>query len=289
MNDKLKDLDESLKGDLQKVADDNKVLLMSYIAPDMIRKSPVSYGFATIKVQDLYKIEAEIEALKAKKSLPKKLHLIIQTPGGELYTTIKIAKYLQSIFKDQIEAYVPYEAASGGTILCLAAKIIVMDNASNLTPIDPQVPYKNETVSATSYEQAINEFKKDFGLLSPGEIPSPYQQMGRGFDPIIAKEMDKIARDALSTGLKLLLKSQVPNPKKPEERRKLFFAAWSLVNSDWPHSHVITADDARDNIGLNIDTTAPKLELLKLYKKWVSARLKEETDNHVIECFCPKK
>jgi hypothetical protein len=86
----------------------------------------------------------------------------------------------------------------------------------------------------------------------------------------------------------LLIKSQVPNPKKPEERRKLFLAVWSLVNSDWPHAHVITADDAKEDIGLNIDSSAPKLELLKLYKKWVSARLKEETDNHVIECFCPK-
>ena len=288
VEDKLDKLPDSLKADLQKVADDNKVLLMSYIAPEMIRKSPASYGYASIKIRDLYKIEEEIEKLKASKQLPKKLHLIIQTPGGELYTTIKIAKYLQSIFGDQIEAYVPYEAASGGTILCLAAKTITMDNASNLTPIDPQLSYKDETVSANSYEQALDDFKKEYGKISPVEIPPPYQQMGRVFDPIIAKEMDKIARDTLSSSFKLLLKSQIPNPKDPAARRKLFLAAWGLANSDWLHSHVITADEAKDEIGLNIDRSVAKLKLLSLYKKWVSARLKEQTDNHIIECICPK-
>lgn len=288
MDDKLNKLPDNLKADLQKVADVNKVLLMSYIAPEVIRKSPASYGYASIKVRDLYKIEAEIEALKEKKKLPKKVHLIIQTPGGELYTAIKIVKYLQSIFGDQIEAYVPYEAASGGTILCLAAKSITMDNASNLTPIDPQVAYKDETISATSYKQALEDFEKEYGKISPIEIPPPYQQMGRVFDPVIAKEMSKIARDTLTVSFKILLKSQSPNPKDPKARRELFLAAWELVNSDWPHSHVITADEAKDEIGLNVDRSAAKLKLLTLYKKWVSARLKEQTDNHIIECICPK-
>ena len=164
-----------------------------------------------------------------------------------------------------------------------------MDNTSNLTPIDPQVSYKDDIVSATSYEQAIKEFKDNYGILSPGEIPCPYQQMGRIFDPVIAKEMDKIASDVLSVGFKLLLKSQKPNPKIPAERRKCFFAAWALCNSDWPHSHVITTDEAKNEIGLNIDNKVAKLKLLELYKKWVSARLIEKRDSHVIECFYPKK
>lgn len=288
MEDRLKTLPADLITELQKVADESKVLLMSYIAPEMIRKSPVSMGRASIKIDDLYKIEKEIELLKDKKKLPKKLHLIIQTQGGELYTTIKIAKYLQSIFDDQIEAFVPYEAASGGTILCLAAKIIVMGNTSNLTPIDPQIPYKGDYVSAMSYEQAIKDFNKDYGLLSPDEIQSPFQQMGNMFDPVIAKEMNKMATDVMSVGFQLLLKSQKPNPKIPAERRKCFLTAWSLSNSDWPHTHVITSEEAKDDIGLNIDESVANIKLLTLYKKWVSARLKTPTDKHVIETICPK-
>lgn len=280
----MADLTIDLKNKLQNIANEKKVLLMSFIAPDSIVKtSPISTDYAKIKVQDLYAIEKKIEEVKKVIQLPKELHLIIQTPGGDLYASTKIAMYLQKLFGKNIVAFVPYEAASGGTILCLAAKKIVMDSTSNLTPIDPQVFYGDQRISVTSYEQALKDFKKDFGNFRPQEIPSPYQQLAGRFDPVIAKELSKIAWDNLNVAYGLLLVSQ--EPKTDDEKSKIIDAAFKLGNSDSPHSHIINADEASKY--LNIDHSSENLELLTLYKEWISAKLKEETTSHIIDVFYP--
>lgn len=168
---------QELQKKLQKASNENNALVMSFIAPDtIVRKSPTSYDYAQITYQDLYNIEEKIEPLKIQGKLPKKLHLIIHSPGGRADATTKIARYLREHF-EEIEAYVPYEAASGGTVLCLVANIVVMGTTSNLTPIDPQVLYKRRRISATSYEQAIKDMMRKYSTSSPEEIPSPDQQM----------------------------------------------------------------------------------------------------------------
>ncbi len=279
-------LQDDLKKDLQSSSDKYNALLMSFIAPDsIVRKSPVSFDYATIKIQDLYKVESEVEDSRKNGNLPKQLHLIIQTPGGDLSTATKIAFYLQRNFQNNIIAFVPYEAASGGTMLCLSAKNIVMGETSNITPIDPQIPYKYGRISTNTYEQALGEFQKNFGKLKPEEIPSPYQQMANQFDPVIYKEMQKLSWDTANTAYTLLLKSQAP--ENPEQKSKLADTAINLSRSEtWPHSHIIRMDEAIE-IGLNISNDPENLELLRLYKRWVSAKLNEETDSHIIETIVP--
>lgn len=282
----LKEVDKDLYGKLQKIAKDEDALLMSFIAPDtLVRKSPASYDYATISTKDLYKIESVIEKHQEKKCLPKKLHLIIQTPGGAIDASVKIAKYLQSSF-EEIITFVPYEAASGGTVLCLAANKIVMGLTSNLTPIDPQIRYKGQWISATSYKQAISSFQEEYGKLRPEEIPSPHQQIGEKFDPVILKEMDKIVLDTLETAHKLLIKSQKATTTEAEG--KLIPVVVQLGKTALPHSHVITIDEAKE-IGLNIDENVATLKLLKIYKKWVSYRLSEEETTHIVDDFCSKE
>jgi len=282
----MQKLEKDLATALQEIANKHHALLLSFIAPDkIVRKSPVLFDTAQITVSDLYNIEKEIEHLKEVGKLPKKVHFVIQTPGGALDASIKIATYLQAHFSD-IEAYVPYEAASGGTLLCFAAKYTVMDFTSSLTPIDPQVGYKNQWISATSYGQAIANYQKEFGNFRHEEIPSPYQQLCSQLDPVIEKEMDKIVYDAVAIAYKLLINSQ--HPKIKQDYDKLFGTALAFAKTNYPHSHVITAEEAKE-LGLNINQDNDKLEVLKVYKKWVSSRLQEEETTHIIESFYPEK
>lgn len=65
------------------------------------------------------------------------LDLIIHTPGGDLAAVESLADYLRSMFTD-IRAVVPQLAMSGGTILALLGREILMGKHSNLGPIDPQ-------------------------------------------------------------------------------------------------------------------------------------------------------
>ncbi len=280
----LKEIDQTLLKELQNIADKSSALLMSFIAPEkIVRTSPVSYDYARITVTDLYNMEKEIENLKQNNRLPKNLHLIIQTPGGDVYAATRIVKYLLSTF-EHIEAFVPYEAASGGTMLCLTANTITMDSASYLTPIDPQVRYKGQYVSATTFEQAVSDFQEDFGKYRPEEIPSPYQQMGEQFDPVILKEMKKIVFDTFIVAYETLKVSQ--KAKNKDDQNKILNLTFALGKTAYPHSHVIAIDEAR-RIGLNIDNSQEKITLLKTYKRWVSCRLKEESTSHVIDVICP--
>jgi len=277
--------DDTLDEELQAIANENNVLIMSFVAPDsIVKKSPASYDYAKITIKDLYKIEAEVTALKEQGRLPKKLHLIIQTPGGSLDASVKIAKYLQAVFSE-IEAYVPYEAASGGTMLCLAARTIVMDLTSDLTPIDPQVIHEGQRIAASSYEQAIHDFQEKFSTQSPREIPSPYQQMGNKFDPVVQKEMDKIVWDTIIVASELLKKSQ--KAKTAAEKSKVYSVVFKLGKTDQPHSHIISVEEAKE-IGLNISQDKDKMNLLKTYKKWVSSMLDQEETTHIIKTYCPE-
>lgn len=270
---------------LQEIANINNALVMSFIAPDtIVKKSPASYDYAQITYQDLYNIEEKIESLKEQAVLPEKLHLIIHSPGGRVDATTKIARYIRQHFKE-IEAYVPYEAASGGTVICLAANLIVMGSTSNLTPIDPQVIYKDRRISAVSYEQAIREMTQKYPTSSPDEIPSPDQQMCNQFDPIVAKEMSKAVYDSIVVAIELLEASQKPTTTKDID--KIIDIAFSLTKTKFPHDHQFDAKSATD-IGLTISKDDDKLKLLKTYKEWVSCKLNTKETNHIVETYIPK-
>lgn len=282
---KQSSLKNKLESNLQEIADKTNSLIMSFIAPDtIVRNSPVSYDYAKITIQDLYEIEKKVEELRKEKNLPKKLKLVIHTPGGRVDASTKIAKYLQKNF-DEIVAYVPYEAASGGTILCLTAKKIVMCSTSSLTPIDPQVVYKGQRISATTYKQIADEFKNTFSTLSPDEIPSPFQQMINQFDPIMYKEMEKTVFDSLTVAVDLLKKTR--NAKTDEEMEKIYGIAFALGKTTLPHSHLIDVDDAKE-MQLPIDDSSEELENLQLFKQWVSSKLNDRETNHIIETYSPK-
>jgi ClpP class serine protease len=68
----------------------------------------------------------------------KGLDLILHTPGGDMAATESLVDYLRQMFGKDIRAIVPQIAMSGGTMIALAWKEILMGKHSNLGPIDPQ-------------------------------------------------------------------------------------------------------------------------------------------------------
>ncbi|HEX8762392.1 MAG TPA: hypothetical protein VF733_01400 [Candidatus Saccharimonadales bacterium] len=270
---------------LQKIADEQQALILSFVAPDRsVRISPVGAMSASIDIDDLYEIEKVIEDLDDEGRLPKKLHLVIQTPGGLVHVSTKIANYLRRTFKE-IHAFVPYEASSGGTVLCLAADRITMGKLANLTPIDPQRPYDDTWVSTASYQRAVNNFEEKFGKKRPAEIPPPYQQMCARLDPVTLTEMNKSWQDTADVAINLLERSYKPTNK--EDRAKIMRTALTLTFTPNPHGHMIDSEEA-ESIGLRIDQSKKSEILLKSYKKWVKSMLGEEKITHVINHFIPQ-
>lgn len=96
----------------------------------------------------------------------KGLDLILHTPGGDAAATECIGNYLRKVFGNDIRAFVPQIAMSGGTILTCIAKEIVMGKHSSIGPIDPQISGIPAYGIIQEFEKAKDEITKN-----PNSIP----------------------------------------------------------------------------------------------------------------------
>src|SRR5690606_2068773 len=83
----------------------------------------------------------------------KGLDIILHTPGGDVAATESIIAYLHSLYNGDIRAIVPQLAMSGGTLIALSCKEIIMGRQSSLGPVDPQI-------GGMPAQGIIEEFKK---------------------------------------------------------------------------------------------------------------------------------
>lgn len=91
----------------------------------------------------------------------KGLDLILHTPGGDMAATESIVEYLHSMFGNDIRAFIPQLAMSGGTIMALACNKIVMGKHSSIGPIDPQFGALAANGLLQEFEKIRTEIKKD--------------------------------------------------------------------------------------------------------------------------------
>lgn len=63
--------------------------------------------------------------------------LVLSSPGGDLHAAYKIGRFLRTRCKT-LKVYVPHQAKSAATFLCLAANEIVLSDRSELGPLDSQ-------------------------------------------------------------------------------------------------------------------------------------------------------
>jgi ClpP class serine protease len=97
-------------------------------------------NFLGIPVNSYINIDDSETILRAIRLTPpdKPIDLILHTPGGLVLAASQIAHALRS-HKGKITVFVPHYAMSGGTLIALAADVIVMDRNAVLGPVDPQI------------------------------------------------------------------------------------------------------------------------------------------------------
>jgi membrane-bound ClpP family serine protease len=91
----------------------------------------------------------------------KGLDLILHTPGGDMAATESLIEYINQMFKNEVRAIIPQIAMSGGTIMALACKEIVMGKGSSIGPIDPQFGGMAATGLLAEFDRIRDEIKKD--------------------------------------------------------------------------------------------------------------------------------
>ncbi|HRK26720.1 MAG TPA: hypothetical protein PK239_05445 [Chitinophagales bacterium] len=91
----------------------------------------------------------------------KGLDLILHTPGGDVAATESIIDYIISMFNGNVRAIIPQICMSGGTMIALACRQIMMGKQSNLGPIDPQIGGVACQAVLDEFEQAKREIKQN--------------------------------------------------------------------------------------------------------------------------------
>lgn len=178
----------------------------------------------------------------------KGLDLVLHTPGGDTAATESLVCYLRQKF-DDIRAIVPQLAMSGGTMMAMSCKSIVMGKQSSLGPIDPQINGTPAHGAIKEFEQAFEEIKAD-----QSKIPIWQARIAR-FPIAFIKECrqaiewsNEIVTDWLLTGMFRECSGDIETTQKIE-RILIGFGDHALTKS---HARHISANRCNE-IGLKIE------------------------------------
>jgi len=126
-------------------------------------------GLLSINDDDIQRLMTVLSAVSGKKKRPRKLDLILHSPGGSPLAAEQIVNYLRAKY-EHIRVIVPQNAMSAATMIACAADEVVMGHHSALGPTDPQIVFGNAQFSAQSvlneFHQACNSEGAMFRILA---------------------------------------------------------------------------------------------------------------------------
>jgi len=156
------------------------------------------------------------------------IDFIVHTPGGLVLSSEQIAMALRR-HKGKVTVFVPHYAMSGGTLLCLAADEVVMDENAVLGPVDPRIgEYPAASILRVPRLKPPEEIEDETFILV--DIASKAQNQMREFvTGLLGDRMDAGRADRLSR---------------------------LLVEGTWTHDYPITFEQARE-LGLPVTSSMP--------------------------------
>lgn len=277
---KIMDIDELKEEDVidifKKNSNKNDVFLSLIETYVGIKVSPSKAISASIDIPDEFAIETIIERISKTNPKPKRLFLLINSLGGLVQSSYKVAIALRKSFKEII-VFVPHIAASGGTLISLAGDKIVMGMMSQITPIDPQ---SNGGIPALSVLRGFNTLTEFLETISEDDVPYSYK--------VLAKNYTAIQLDLALSNLELIksyAKEILKEAKYSEKQSELI--AEKLIRGCRVHSEVITLDKAK-TIGLKVVPNTDYLNLWNGFRLLLGEHLFKGTDKHIIRYWVNK-
>ena len=269
--------------ELQQLCNEKNVTLLAFIDSYTPKKySPVSSHGATININDEFGMEGALNDIKSKTEQmeTKKAYLLINSFGGSVSSSFKIAQAVRDAF-DDITVFVPHIASSGATLLALTGNKIKMGLMSQLGPVDPQRLYRDHGfVSAKSMLIAKKRLDKKFEKRQEQEIGYPDRHMAEMIDPVIYEEFF----GALEVSEKYL---EIILEKAGYDGKIISKISRNLIYDLPTHDFVIDKNLAKE-IGLKISFD-DDLNEWHVMRNWFSKYVGKETDKHFIRYCTPKQ
>jgi len=194
-------------------------------------------GFPVFRYIDIQDSEQVLRAIQmTDPDVP--LDLILHTPGGLVLASLQIARAIADR-KAKTTVFVPHYAMSGGTLIALAAKEIVMCRHAVLGPVDPQIGAHAAASLLKVLEQKPIQDIDDQTIMLADQARKATGQVRRAVRELIGDRMPADKADQLSE---------------------------TLTCGRWTHDYPITCEGAK-SLGLPVRCDMPEkvLRLLQLY------------------------
>ncbi|MHA1875462.1 MAG: SDH family Clp fold serine proteinase [Promethearchaeota archaeon] len=266
---------------LQEIASNENAVMISFIAQLFRTKiSPTRTIAASISLWEELAIEYAIYDIENKlKTLPKKLYLLLDTPGGNVLSSFKIANLLRKKFED-ITIIIPRFAASGGTLISFIGNKIIMGDGANLSKIDIQTNYEGQMVSSLAYQRALNFLDEYFKKISRDDAPYSRISMADKLDPVLYSEWNSLLLEIQSYALRLLRQSGYNIADRLRIVDNFLFSSYS-------HNYVIDKDLA-EKFGLKIAKENQCLMILEYMRHWLYKYVFTAGMDHITKYILPQ-
>ena len=240
-----------------------------------------------------FNIKQAIDAIKRKlceRNLLKegkieRLFLLIQSPGGGVISSFKVAKLIRENVKEVV-SFIIHFAMSGGILIVLASNKIVMGPISHVSPIDIQMKYKEDFISSNDIIRAFRGVSALFEKIPEENAPYSWKVLAEKLDPIMIQEAMNVNELAKTYALKLLTHEYSSLKNRAEEivRR--------LVEGYPTHDYVIDYKELKEIFGEDNVIYAEELEennkirkLWYVFEEWFSKYKDLSSNRHIVRYY----
>lgn len=219
-----------------------------------------------------------VNIFEAQNQRPDHVILWLTSPGGDPDTAYQIARLLQKRYT-KVSVFVNGWCKSSGTLICLGANELIMDDLGQLGPLDIQILNREEfgerlsglnpiealkSISAQSLELLKQQFlnvRFGGGLSTKQALEVATNLTGQLMSPITAQldimkygEFTRSMRIAVEYGQRLAKSCRATN-LKPD--------AINLLTTGYPsHGFVIDYDEAKDSLFNNVSEPSENLRIV---------------------------
>jgi len=198
-----------------------------------------------------------------------KISLFLYTRGGVTLAAWSLVNLIKQ-FCDHFEVIIPSKAHSAGTLICLGAESIVMTKQATLGPIDPSVntplnpqipgapPDAKVPVSVEAIKGFLELAQGELKIEGSEQLTSILNRLTDKIHPLVLGEVYR-ARSQIKMLARTLVSGHIADENRIESIVNF------LCSESGSHDYTIHRREARDVLGLNIET--PNMELYLLIKR----------------------
>lgn len=203
------------------------------------------------------------EVLRNTEMDDRELVLIVSSPGGDGLAAERIVNICRAYSNDgRFSVVVPKMAKSAATMICFGASRVLMSDTSELGPVDPQVPIRDERGKVINYQAAHEVIQAYEDLLqkansTKGRVEPYLQQLAR-FDARDIRQIASAQKLSASIAVKCLRSGCLA--KFSEAAIKSKIKPFLEPDRTISHGRPIYPDVAR-KCGLDVDVVPIRCEL----------------------------